>query len=235
MPRNCSNIPFWGLSLNHCFLDTGAEGAAPGQGYPVSQCQSCEFSSDFLTPWPVLWPASHMLLTSLKQAVCLCVPSALRERNANQTFFSHISQQASFSRSFFILGKTWFFLKINLLRKGYFNLEGEESHFSLIVSYCVTHGRCGHCVNRFLYSADGRVFCQLFPCGLVPGSGLPQFLVREGPLHKPGLDVATPAALLNPPWPQECPVLLTMARMLLQMESEVTVQQDASLSPGQLY
>lgn len=126
------------------------------------------------------------------------MPTSLSSPNLHKSFTSSANRQVSLDHSSY-LEKIDFFKKINLLRKGYFNLEEEESHFSLIVSYCVTHGHCGHHVNRFLYSADGRVFCQLFPCGLVPGSGLPRFLVREGPLHKPRLDVATPAALLNLP------------------------------------
>lgn len=125
------------------------------------------------------------------------MPTRLSSPNLRKSFTSSANRQVSLDHSSYL--EKFDFLKFNLLRKGYFNLEEEESQFSLIVSYCVTHGHCGHRVNRFLYSADGRVFCQLFPCGLVLGSGLPQFLVREGPLHKPGLDVATPAALLNPP------------------------------------
>lgn len=110
MPRNCSNIPFWGLSLYPCFLDTGIEGTVTGQGHPMSQCQSWEYNPDFLTPWPVPWPESHMLLTS-EQAVCLCVPSALRERNVNpaisspnlhKSFISSANRQVSLDRSSYL-------------------------------------------------------------------------------------------------------------------------------------
>jgi hypothetical protein len=52
-PRNCSNIPFWGFSLNSCFLDANIEGAALGQGHAVSQWQSWEHNPDFLTPSPI--------------------------------------------------------------------------------------------------------------------------------------------------------------------------------------
>lgn len=86
MPRNCSNIPFWGLSLNLCFLDGDTEGATIGQGHPVSQWQSWEYNPDFLTPLPIPWPSNHMLLTRMKQP---CLSQHLEWAESKKLQFIH--------------------------------------------------------------------------------------------------------------------------------------------------
>lgn len=143
MPRNCSDIPFWGPSLNPLFFDRDTDGATIGRGPPVSQQQSWECNPDFLTPLPVLWPSNHMLLTRMKQA-CLSQHLEGTEWNCNlfislsnihMPFISSANWEKG-SRSFSTLKNL---LLINFSKNTVFISENkQDGYFCPIVSYCVT-------------------------------------------------------------------------------------------------